>query len=66
MTDLDSATGEPISYWYNLKTGEVEVGKLSPATYRVGPFASFGEAQRALETLSERSKQWEQEESNED
>lgn len=56
-TPLDSA-GNPEEYWYNLKTGQIEFGKLSAASYRVGPFLTEAEAKRALETLANRSKAW--------
>ena len=62
---LDSA-GVPQDFWFNTKTGQVEQGKLSAAPYRIGPFASYEKAQRALEVLSERSKSWATEDENED
>ena len=57
---LDSS-GVPEEFWFNLKTKMVEFGKLTPATYRVGPFSSAEEAAKALETLALRSKEWEEE-----
>ncbi|MFM2384869.1 MAG: hypothetical protein RL166_743 [Actinomycetota bacterium] len=54
---LDSS-GVPEEFWFNLKTGQVEFGKLSAASYRVGPFATESEARRALETLATRSQKW--------
>ena len=57
--------GEPEAYWYNLKTGVVEYGRLTASQYRVGPFATEAEAKDALKTLSERSKAWNTEEENE-
>lgn len=64
-SSLNSA-GVPQDFWFNTKTGQVEEGKLSAAPYRVGPFKSRGEAERALEILTERSKSWSTEEENED
>lgn len=58
---LDSS-GIPEEFWFNLKTGQVEFGKLAPATYRVGPFSTAKDAARALETLSSRSKKWDDDE----
>ncbi len=58
---LDSA-GIPEEFWFNLKTKQVEFGKLSAAPYRVGPFTSAAEAAKALETLASRSKTWAEEE----
>lgn len=53
-------------YWYNLATGEVEFGMLSPAVDRVGPFDTAAEAERAPETLEERSRAWAEEDATED
>ncbi|HLS92945.1 MAG TPA: SPOR domain-containing protein [Microbacterium sp.] len=53
------------SYWYNLKTGEVEHGPQSPAIDRAGPFATAEEAARALEILRERSEQWDEDDRRE-
>jgi hypothetical protein len=60
-TSLDS-TGVPEEFWFNLKTGAVEFGKLSPSSYRVGPFATRAEAERAIELLASRSQKWDEEE----
>ncbi|MGO2665374.1 SPOR domain-containing protein [Mycetocola reblochoni] len=46
-----TADGE-YSYWYNLTSGEVEYGLVSPAVDRAGPFATREEAARAPETLA--------------
>ena len=53
-------------YWYNMRTGEVEHGLLSPSVDRVGPFDTAEEAARALETLRENSARWAAEEAEED
>ena len=52
------------SFWYNMKTGEVEFGFESPSVDRVGPFETHEEAARALETLRANSQAWEDDESN--
>ncbi|GAT73280.1 hypothetical protein [Microbacterium hydrocarbonoxydans] len=52
-------------YWYNLETGEVEFGMISPSVDRVGPFDSEAEAARAPELLKERSRAWAEEEAAE-
>ena len=58
-------TAEPVQFWYNLKTQQVEQGKLSAAVYRVGPFETAAEAANALEIIKARSAKWsEQEESD--
>jgi len=54
------------SYWYNLRTGEVEHGPESPAVDRAGPFETAEEAARAPEILRERSKAWEEDERREE
>lgn len=48
-------------YWYNMKTGAVEQGFLSPAPDRVGPFDTHAEAERALDTLRANSAKWAEE-----
>jgi len=53
-------------YWYNMRTGEVEHGLLSPSVDRVGPFDTAQEAARALETLRENSARWAAEDAEED
>lgn len=45
-------------YWYNLSTGEVEMGYESPAIDRAGPFDTAEEAANAPALLAERSRQW--------
>ncbi|QEO13055.1 SPOR domain-containing protein [Agromyces intestinalis] len=49
------------AYWYNMRTGEVEHGLLSPSADRVGPFQTRAEAERALEKLRENSAKWAEE-----
>lgn len=53
-------------YWYNLETGEVEFGMISPSVDRVGPFDSEAEAARAPELLKERARAWADEEAAEE
>ncbi|MGO1235738.1 MAG: SPOR domain-containing protein [Microbacterium gubbeenense] len=50
------------TYWYNLRTGEVEHGPESPAVDRAGPFDTAAEAARAPEIMRERTKAWEEDE----
>ena len=52
-------------YWYNLATGQVEFGMISPSADRVGPFDTEGEAANAPEKLKERSRAWAEEEAAE-
>lgn len=53
-------------FWYNMKTGLVEVGYESAVVDRVGPFDSREQAENALQVLRKNSQQWEKEESEED
>ena len=53
-------------FWYNLTTGQVEEGMVSPAVDRVGPFETRAEAERALEILRANSAKWAEEEAAED
>lgn len=49
---------ESEKYWYNMTTGEVEYGRLSPAVDRVGPFETENDARHAMEHLRENSERW--------
>ncbi|MGN6428353.1 SPOR domain-containing protein [uncultured Leifsonia sp.] len=53
-------------FWYNMKTGQVEQGFVSPAPDRVGPFDTRAEAEHALEKLRENSAKWAEEDAAED
>lgn len=65
LTDkpLDSA-GNAEEFWFNLKTNQVEFGKLTAASYRVGPFATETEAMNALKLIAERAKTWREDEAD--
>ena len=56
---------ESVQYWFNTHTGQVEVGKQSIALYRLGPFASREEAERAPQIIADRSAAWRAEEDHE-
>ncbi len=58
MRSTYSEKDEAPEFWYNVKTGLVEVGKQSAAIYRFGPYASRAEAEKALEIQQQRSKAW--------
>jgi ribosomal protein S16 len=47
-------------YWYNTVTGEVEEGRQSSWTRRLGPYATREEAQRAVEIAKQRAKEWDE------
>jgi len=53
-----SAQSEHPEYWYNLKTGQVEIGPQSASRNRVGPFSSREEAADALLKIRARSEAW--------
>ena len=46
---------EKLEYWFNTSTGEVEVGKQSLASDRLGPFDTYDKAKNALEVLRKRA-----------
>ncbi|MGO3833890.1 MAG: methionine aminopeptidase [Microbacteriaceae bacterium] len=67
MSQRDWGIDDPEErYWFNVKTGEVEVGKQSLSIDRLGPFETREEAQRATEILEERARKWAEEEARED
>ncbi|TFD91758.1 SPOR domain-containing protein [Cryobacterium lactosi] len=53
-------------FWYNMRTGAVEKGMLSPSVDRVGPFPTFDEATHALDKLRANSAKWAEEDETED
>jgi hypothetical protein len=57
---------EKEQYWFNTRSKEVEKGLLSSALYRIGPFDSRAEAERAEEVLRERSRAWAKEDRDSD
>jgi cell division septation protein DedD len=56
---------QQVEYWFNTHTGQVEVGKQSLALYRLGPFQTRQEAERAPEVIAQRAAAWRAEEENE-
>lgn len=61
MRSTYSEKDESPEFWFNTKTGLVEIGKQSAAIYRLGPFATRAEAEKALELLKRRSQEWQEE-----
>ncbi|NTW38681.1 MAG: SPOR domain-containing protein [Cellulomonadaceae bacterium] len=53
--------GDQGDYWYNPSTGEVEHGRISPWTDRMGPYPTAEAARHALETARARSQDWDEE-----
>ena len=45
-------------FWFNMQTGEVEVGKQTLALYRIGPFDDYESAEHALEIIAARAAAW--------
>ena len=50
------------SYWYNLRTKQVEKGTQSSVLDLAGPFDTAEEAARAPELLKKRAEAWEEDE----
>lgn len=62
MTKKDWGIDAPKeTYWFNVKTCEVEVGKQSLSIDRLGPFETRAEAEHATEILKERARRWAEE-----
>lgn len=61
MRSSYSEQDEVPEYWFNTKTGLVEVGKQSAAVFRLGPFTTRLEAEGALALLKKRSQEWREE-----
>ncbi|WP_425481710.1 SPOR domain-containing protein [Kocuria coralli] len=51
-----------MEYWYNLRTREVETGPQSDYSQLMGPYATREEAQRALQTAAQKTKEWDDKE----
>lgn len=47
-----------VQYWFNTHTGQVETGKQSLALYRLGPFDSREQAEKAPEIIAQRAAAW--------
>jgi hypothetical protein len=45
-------------WWYCLRHNTVEQGPGCPGKDRLGPYATEQEAERALETVRERNREW--------
>lgn len=58
-------TAGSTKFWYNMHSGEVELGYQSPSVDRVGPFETRELAERALVKLRENSERWAAEEAAE-
>ncbi|MGC5166560.1 SPOR domain-containing protein [Luteimicrobium sp. DT211] len=47
-----------VEYYFNTQTGEVEEGKPSSWTHRMGPYRTREEAAHALERAQQRNETW--------
>jgi hypothetical protein len=52
-------------YWYNLTSGQVEHGFLSPSVDRAGPYDTAEEAAHAMESIRANAQKWREEEDSE-
>lgn len=55
MASNGAVTGE---FYFNVSTGAVEEGKVSPWTDRMGPYPTREEAERAFERAGARTAVW--------
>jgi hypothetical protein len=53
-------TGKPGEFYYCLRHRKAEEGPECPAKDRLGPYATRAEAERAIETVSERNREWDE------
>jgi hypothetical protein len=49
-------------FWYNLVTGQVEEGRVSPWDQVMGPYATRELAENALSRAQERTQTWDDDE----
>ena len=50
-----------MSFWYNVNTGQVEEdGATSSKDHLMGPYATRGEAEKALESAHARTEAWDE------
>lgn len=59
-------TDQQPEFWFNTRTGEVEEGKQSISSERLGPFTSREDAAHANEKLAENARKWAEEDAAED
>ncbi len=53
-------TGESTEYYFNTQTRMVEKGRLSSWEHLLGPYDTYDEAAKALETAEKRSDAWDE------
>ena len=47
-------------FWVDLATGDVEQGRQSPGSQRMGPYPTREAAQRAFDTAAARNEAWDE------
>ncbi len=52
---------DPRQYFFNIDTGEVEVGRQSDWRHLLGPYPTREAAERALATARENTERWDEE-----
>jgi hypothetical protein len=55
---MSRGDGEKVEYFYNTSTKMVEKGRLSSWEHLMGPYDSYEDAERALETAAQRTQAW--------
>ncbi|HEX5334119.1 MAG TPA: SPOR domain-containing protein [Cellulomonas sp.] len=59
-------TGSGQQFYYNVATHQVEEGRVSDWSNRMGPYPTREAAQKALETAAARAQKWKAEEEEEE
>ncbi|UQN16012.1 MULTISPECIES: SPOR domain-containing protein [Gulosibacter] len=59
-------TEQQPEFWFNTRTGEVEEGKQSISSERLGPFPTREDAAHANDKLAENARKWAEEDARED
>ena len=57
--DMHVTDGSKKQWYYNSRTHQVEHGMLSSYEYRMGPYKTRQEAEKALELAKKRNEEWE-------
>ena len=47
-------------YWFNVETGQVEIGRQSSWEKVMGPYPTYEAAQNALDVAKHRSEDWDE------
>lgn len=63
---VESGDPNDRTYWFNVNTGDIEHGRVSPGPDRLGPFTTREDAERAPEIVRARAELWKHQEAKED